>query len=103
MDIIRDLRVDFITLVANNKFNNSKITSKMHLKNSINNTHNNKIELVRCNNKTLPKISSSLTKIREIANQPNNNIGNLHLNNIQTNRTSNNSNTALSRLLSKHT
>lgn len=102
MDIIRDLRVDFITLVANNKFNNSKITSKMHLKNSINNTHNNKIELVRIN-KTLPKISSSLTKIREIANQPNNNIGNLHLNNIQTNRTNNNSNTALSRLHSKHT
>ena len=102
MDIIRDLRVDFITLVANNKFNNSKITSKMHLKNSINNTHNNKIELVRIN-KTLPKISSSLTKIREIANQPNNNIGNLHLNNIQTNRTNNNSNTAHNRLHSKHT
>jgi hypothetical protein len=57
-DTIKDLKVDSIIIVANNKSNNIRLTNQINLRTSINNTHNNKIVPVKTN-KMLPRINSS--------------------------------------------
>lgn len=93
MDRVKDPRADFTILVASNKSNNNRLTNRMHLKNSINNTHNNKIVPVRTS-KMLPRTSLTVSKTKETVSLPNNSTDLPLLSSTQTNRSSNRSNPA---------